>query len=501
VKLLTQALELDEHVRGSRPRDITRARWSRQIAQAWYYQDDYARAREWFERAVRRTGTQSRLPMLGALGALPVLLARGATVDHRDPAMPEDEVERTIEAIRSMRELAAVYLWQTDQTAFVANALSMASAARRIGGSSESAYAVCIFAYLLSLLGMRKRAERESAIAERMAEESGDLLQITATNTARGMVMTNHGRFEAAATNLARAEIAAEELRAGPYKHRSKFMFAETLFWLGRYDHARRLYDVAATLSIQAEPHVGGLGNCMAALTLLRQGRVDEALERLERPDAIALVRAEGVVLSLVCGLGALAEARLAAGDPAGALEAVREAEASVRPGDDGTNYFAGILGHAALARVRILTGDEGEPRGWPLSRTRLDWLLGRVRKLVRFFPGGRPRMLYVEGLRDLVRGRTERARSALYEAVEYAEKWKLPWELTASALALATIEDGKKLDRLLRIATRAAESAGIDIDVLQATPIPVGSAVSAHADRSLRTSQSEEHTWVSNGS
>jgi tetratricopeptide (TPR) repeat protein len=315
------------------------------------------------------------------------------------------------------------------------------------------------------------------------------------------MVMTNHGRFEAAATNLARAEIAAEELRAGPYKHRSKFMFAETLFWLGRYDHARRLYDVAATLSIQAEPHVGGLGNSMAALTLLRQGRVDEALERLERPDAIALVRAEGVVLSLVCGLGALAEARLAAGDPAGALEAVREAEASVRPGDDGTNYFAGILGHAALARVRILTGDEGEAKGWPVSRTRLDWLLGRVRKLVRFFPGGRPRMLYVEGLRDLARGRTERARSTLEQAVEGAEKWKLPWELVASALALSTLEGGKKRDRLLRQAARAAESAGIDIDVLQATPIPLSSTVSAHAERTQHTPHSEDRTWASNGS
>ncbi len=465
IRFFTNALLLDEQVRGSDLIDIERARWTRQIGQAWYYQDDYARAGEWFEKAMRTTGEPARLGPLRAMGSLLRVLSRGTG----PRAVPQPRVhdpaarDRLIEAIRSGGELAAVYLWSADTAKFALNALNMARIARRVGPSTDSPYAIAVLAYLLSVAGLRRHAEREVELAVRMAEASSDLHQIASCNMVHGMVMANHGRFEESVPFLERAEFAADALRAGLYKHRTKYMFAESLLWLGRYERCRALYDEAAGISLGAEPHVAGLANSMVALALLREGRLEEALVRLGRPDCIPLIRREGQPLSMVCGLAVLAEAKLSAGDRAGALAAVAEADAAIKPSDDGTNYFAAILGHAALARVRIETGEPGASvRSGVLVRTPLARSLARVRKVARMFPGGRALSDWVTALHDVSRGRTEAARRRLQSAIRHADASAMPFELGMACMTLADLSTGEEEKALRERAREVFAAAGL---------------------------------------
>ncbi len=466
LRFLTDALELDHEVRGPLAVDLARARWCRFIAQAWYYQDDYVKAGEWFERAVQYTGTRKRLGPAGAIGALAGLLAGGAVPRER-PGRHDPAYDRLVEALRSIRELSAVHLWNADKASFALSTINAARIARRIGASTESAYAIATYAYMLGLTALRGRAEREMRTAFAMAERVGELQQIAATGTVTGMLLDQLGRIREAVPFQQRALEAAEALGAGPYRHRTLFQLAETNLWRGEYAAAESLYGRAIEASLKAEPHIAGLAHAMIALTLLRRGDVDGALAMLARPDALPLIRREAQALSLVCGLGVQAEALFAAGDPQGAIDAVREAENSITSADDATSYYTGIIGHSAIAQVRIDIGAPGDPEhDWPGSARRLDVAFRRLRKISRLYPAGRARYLLLTGRYHARERHVGRARKALEQAIVLADRCGLPHELGHACRSLAALVTGPRKVELLRRAADVFARTGQRLDL-----------------------------------
>ena len=135
-------------------------------------------------------------------------------------------------------------------------------------------------------------------------------------------------------------------------------MLADAMTWMGEYELAHDLFVTAGEISHAAEPHTVALAASMAALTQLRMGRPEKAIELLEGPEGVHHASECGIPFAQIMSLGILAEARLALGQKAAALAAVEEAEASITDKDDGTGYYSSIFIYSAILSVRLQTGE-----------------------------------------------------------------------------------------------------------------------------------------------
>ena len=434
-----------------------RARWCRLIALAHYNQDQQSESGRWYRRSIGLAGAEPRVVAVSALATvLRGVFAPGSIGSGAGTRLDPDTRARLLEALAATRELAVVYLWENALGKFALNALNGARVARLLGPSVESADSNATLGYLVSVAGVRHAGERIALRAVEMADEAGDVRQFVSVSTIAGMLLTQNGRPLEGVTMLERSDRAAASLRAGMHRHRPKYMLADTLAWLGRYTEARPLFQHAAELSRGAEHHVMGMANAMAALTLLREGQVDAALNLLESPDGVASALESKMVVSIIIGLGVLAETRLELGDRAGALEAVREAERWMSGKQDSTSYFSSVFGHAAIARARLEADDPGEPvRHRGRRVTPLDLALGRIRQVLAKAPAARAPLSLLRGQWAAKQGHTRRARKLLREAVEVAAAHNLPYELGRSLVELAKITSGPGRNQLIDRAVR----------------------------------------------
>jgi len=466
IEFLTTALEIDRRLRGSLKRCPRRTRWSRQIGEAWFSLNDHGNAREWYERAVDHASAPLPRNGLLAVGAMVRWVLNRMTqriVGHGTRDAERREV--LVEALGSMKELGTVHLFEGEQTLWLHNSINMAWLADRVGASPESPHAIVQFAGLMQLFGLRGFAHREGERAVAMAEELGELMPIASVNVVWGMIQTAQGSPDRALPYLERARAAADDLNTGLWKHRVSFMHGEALFFLARHDEAAAAFGRAAHRAVDAEPHVGPFARCMAALALLRLGRAREARTALESETGVEGLRRVPVVLSLVCGLGALAEVRWEDGDAAGALEAIHEAESVLRPTDDGTGYFIGISGHAGIVRVLLEMIEDRESGAIPGLEASLDAALSRVRKMARYHGGVRARLLLLEGLRDALAGRRGRARRRLLRAVTVSRTLSLPYDSAWAHIEAARMVEGPQREELARTGLEIFERHGMALD------------------------------------
>lgn len=444
ILFLTNALELDGKQQAKAAR-FDRARWLKLIGDARYSLANHDGAAAAYESALRMLGFE---PPSGAAGAAVELLRhlahrvrRRLTGMYAQPVAGEYR-ERLKDAVHIISEIQAVFLWKGEQTKFLESAFMSRNMADLLGPSGEAAAAISSAAYVLAMMGLHGFAERDLEQAIALAEANDVLLAKIESHVVFGMYLSFMGRPRQAVAPLQRAGALADELGGGLWKHRAKFMLGEPLVMLGRYEEAARVFGEAAVHSVGAEPTVVGFSYAMQALSRLRLGDVEEALSLLEGPTGVEMIRSTTVPLQLFASLGPLAEARLEQDDVAGALEAIKEAEAAA-PGAEANGYFAGIHGHSAACHV-YLSIAERAARGLPAPLSERDALskarraVERLGKFSRNYPGARASYLLMSGRLLLQSGRPRAGLWALGRAVRVANAQQLPYEEASAHLHAA---------------------------------------------------------------
>ncbi|CAN5923379.1 hypothetical protein BH11GEM2_BH11GEM2_13650 [soil metagenome] len=440
VDFFSEAITLDEGLRGSLDADRTRASWHRQLAEGCYSLIQWDDARKHYEQAIQLSGF--RPPRFGVATTLEVLKHVASRYASRlvfgDPAkLTAEERESCIEALRACDNLQVVYLWQGNRLSLAHTVFEGANIAARTGPSAESAFARAMLGYLLAVAGMRGIAERDLRSALEMAEASGQLLQRVSCNMYLGMTLSLFGRPREGIPYLEQADDLVSRLGAGLWKHRGKYMLAEPHLMIGNLDIAADLFAACATISLSVEPPITGFANAMVALCRIRQGSVDEAIKLIHGPQGIRLVRDNPIGLQLYNTLGALIEGYLWNGEWEKALEAAREGVTIPERGEDANGFFTGYNGHAAVARLFLhlieqrKAGDEGsgalppEAELWRDARRALK----NFRKGTKLFPGAQAPYLLVEGLSRWLELRHDPALDSWRRCIAISDASAMPYE------------------------------------------------------------------------
>ncbi len=459
VELLTTALTLDEEFRGAITEpDFARTYWCRMIGQAHYNLDDQPEAANWYRRAIKEAGVAPRMRVLGILPTLMRAIFRPETLDRPpSPKLTEKDRERIAHGLGSASELGIIYLWESALGRFALNAVNQVRIARIVGPTEETASAIATMAFLMSSAGLHRKSEKVVQQAVRMATDYDHIGQIVSTHVMAGMVFTQNGApalglpyFEAADNN-------SSDLISGVWRHRSKFMLADAVMWLGQYTRAHDLFLDTAKLSHNAEPHTAALATALASLSLLRMGRPEQAVELLQGPDGVAYARECGVPTTAIASLGVLAEARLALGNKQAALSAASEAEAQATAKDDGTGYYSGLFGYGSILSVRTQTGDLGADAKRGGDAARQD--LRKIAKITMVAPLGKASLRLWKAMYALQSGKTAKAKRLLERAVIAATQAQQPFERGRSIVELAKLSEGEQKNQLLQQAAEIFET------------------------------------------
>ncbi len=440
VDFFSEAIKLDEGLRGALSADRQRASWHRQLAEGFYSLIQWDQARTHYEQAIRLSGFPA--PRFGFATPVEVLkhvMSRYASRlvfgDHA--RLTAAERESCIEALRACDNLQVVYLWQGNRLSLAHTVFEGANIAARTGPSAESAFARAMLGYLLAVAGMRATAERDLRMALEMAEDSGQLLQRVSCNMYLGMTLSLFGRPLEGIPFLEKADDLVSRLGAGLWKHRGKYMLAEPHLMIGNLDRAQDLFAACATISMSVEPPITGFANAMRALCWMRQGQVDEGLELIAGPTGIRLVRDNPIGLQLYNTLGALIEGHLWKGNWDAVLEAAREGVTIPERGEDANGFFTGYNGHAAVARGFLalieLRRADAEAAGRLPAEEEL-WrdakrAMKNFRKGAKLFPGAQSPYLLVEGLLRQLEGRHAAARDSWQRCIDIARTSSMPYE------------------------------------------------------------------------
>jgi class 3 adenylate cyclase/tetratricopeptide (TPR) repeat protein len=450
VEFFREALKIDLAMRGPLAFDSRRAEWHVQLAEAHYSLIQWEEARRHYVEAIRLSGFPA--PQFGWRTLFEVLLhVVGRFLPRlvfRDPSQ-RSTAERMagILALQACDNLQVTYLWQGNKLSMTHTVFEGANIAARVGPSAESAFAKAMIGYLLAMAGLRGIAERDLRDAVRMADEAGGLQQCVSTKIYCGMSLSMFGRPAEGEPLLAEADSLVSRLGAGLWKHRGKYMLAESHLMLGHLDLAAHLFGASALIAISVEPPIAGFANAMRALCWIRQGRAEEGLRLIRGHQGLVLVRDNPIGLQLYNTLGALIEGTLWTGDWRAALQAAEEAVSIPEKGDEVNAFFTGYNGHAAVFRC-FLTLSDWRQRGVPGSESlpsldELSALALRARKnfvkAARIFPGAIAPFLVLDGWRRALRGDRWGASRTWTRVQRVATTAGMPYEL-----GMACYEQGR---------------------------------------------------------
>ncbi len=437
VDFLDRALEI--HARARPGLDPGReARWEYQLGEAHLSLGHLARSREHAARALsllaRPIPTPIRLP-----GAYLAQLATQAV--RRLRARPLDGPSESRHAGRlasaTFGLVGQLCYFDQDRAIGVYSALRSLNLAEEDGPSPELARALAVMCLACGLVPAHSLAEVYRRRAFEVANDLDDVATRAWVLQLTGMYDLGIGAWERARPNL--EEAVAVNRRLGDWRRweESSGELARLDYYLGEYDRSagrfrefgeeagRRGHDQACAWSFHGR-----------SKALLRQGRLDEAADLLERSLALPVEALGGGDAILRGGLLAWLHARRR--DWEAAERAADETSKLIRLSPPMVSYS--FEGYAGVADAYLALWEAGEGR----HVRRSAWLsLASLWRMARVYPLGRPRAWLALAKARRLLGHRRRAARAYRLALRDAERLAMPFER-----ALAHLETGEFLGR-----------------------------------------------------
>jgi len=304
------------------------------------------------------------------------------------------------------------------------------------GASPELARALAVMCVASGLVPFHPLAEVYRNRAMDMAGRIKDLGSRAWVVQLTGMYDLGVGRWDRSRASLEEAVAIHRKLGDLRRWEESSGELARLDFCLGHFDESiRRFREFGEVADLREHDQALAWSLHGRAKSLLRLGRIDEALELLERSLALPIEALGDGDRILRSGLLGLLHARRH--DWSNARRFADETARIIHQSPPMVSYS--LEGYAGMTDAYLTLWEAGQG---PVAR-RLAWQsIGSLRRIARVYPIGWPRVRICEGKAYRLEGRTSRARRALTEAIRLAEASTMPFEQ-----ALAHHEFAESLD------------------------------------------------------
>jgi len=431
VRFLSKALTLSEQ-REVTIEPIRRARWERQLGEAYLALGNLGETQKHLQRCVEILGLSASPTPIHLIGRFQLELIR--QVLHR--AWPSrfigsrpDLAVRNSELARAYERLGFVYYFKADAVALLTVGLRILNLSETAGlASRELAGAYATNSYTAGLLGLRRLAGAYHRRGLELSERIDDLPSLIWVRIAWGLYNLGVGGWEACTQVFREADEGARRLQ-------DNRRLEECLTLWGMAEYYQGLFDSCVARSAETYTLASRSGNAQAKIwglfgeaeILVARGRLAEGaaaltkgLELLEHvPDRLEEIR----------GFGLLARTRLYGGEQQAAFEAAREASNRIAKLRIPTGYYL-LEGYAGAAEVYLRLWEAG---GLPEADQKT--LAGAAIRACRalrwfglFFPIGRPHALFWQGVLEWQRGKASRALGTWRKGLKQADQLRMPY-------------------------------------------------------------------------
>jgi class 3 adenylate cyclase/tetratricopeptide (TPR) repeat protein len=473
IRFFSDALRLaGERANGaSEMSTFRRARWERQLAEAYFGMGDLTAAREHFQCALKLLGAPApatrRRTYLNLLGEAGIQAAR--RLAPRLFARPaRGDAERLLEVARANERFAELAFFDSDRPTAIAAAFRMLNAAERAEVSPELARAYANISTACGLVPLHRPAQAYARLARDVAQRVNHLHTLGRVLTRTSVHSLGVGEWAAVEDRVSRAVDIFTRLGDRRQAAESLGLLAAAAFFQGNF---ARGVELRSSLYEEAR----GSGNVQhqawglrgRAENVLRLGRLDEAIESLETvADMLAGSRDRHGQIQTH---GMLAVAYLRRGDaPRAEREAAIAAELIAQ---SSPTVYSALEGYSGVAEVYLALWENAEPGKRLEMRDSARAACKALRRFARVFPIGRPRLRLWQGVSEWLDGRREKARAAWRESLVAAERLGMVYDQ-----ALTHYEIGRRLEATdpvrgehLARAAGLFERVGAQLDVARA--------------------------------
>lgn len=432
-RFFSELLELaDEmHAGASSPLDgeqaARRARWERELGEAIANQGRPVDAVRVLEGVLARLGDP--LPASPRRLYARLLVRIGRQLLHRalrGPRLPRVAAARpaAVETVRTYARLGACYYVLDRYPSALYALISGLNRAERIGPTSELALAYADAGNAVGMVPLHRLARTYGALARATAERV-DSPSTTAIVLSRSSIYRTVAADWSTIDDLERSRRISARLGNHFQWEEATFILLRLHYFRGDLEEARAL---AVALDARAEESGARVHRIWAveshAECLLRQGALDEAIERAQQALRLAEEGGPAERHAQSGAQGLLASAWSRKGEGARALVA---AEAALRAAQHGSGAGYNFSGPIGVAEGSLAGADAGalDPRAAELA--------GKACKILRAYarrvPIARPAARFWQGRFDWASGRKARAARAWAASLEAAERMGLRYD------------------------------------------------------------------------
>lgn len=420
------ALDRPATAGGSRQDRLRRARWERQLGEAYLGLGRTSDGRTHLSRALELLGA----PLPATKRQLPGRLLQQLAIQATHRVLPAGAVRRqgqpreeALETSRIYIRLTEVFWFANDTPALGHAGLRALNSAERAGPSPELARAyamLCLAAGSIPIHPLARTYSRRALEIARIADPLGSLAYVRFTTS---VYRIGTARWDEAKEALDEAEATFQRL--GDLRLLGDTRTAQGMLGIyrGHFEAAgalfTKLYDHAVRYESLQHQVWASLGKAASELGCGRPAEAAHVLERalgllVEHPDPAEQIQAYGL----------LAAARWRQGEDAAALAAASSAANLMTQSKRPTAFylFEGYTGVAEVHLDRWAAGDRS-----PATKQAARQACAALHTFARIFPIGKPRDLLLHGRLLHLSGRTRRARAAWRASLSTAQRLDMP--------------------------------------------------------------------------
>ncbi|MCP4423053.1 MAG: AAA family ATPase [Chloroflexi bacterium] len=418
------------------PTPLRRARWERQLGQAYYGLGKLTESRAHLQAALGLLNqtmpeTNGRLfvGLLKQVGQLAWRRSFSRSATERD----EGEREWLLEAATAHESLGQVFYYLNESLTVIYAAFRTLNLAELAGHSPQLAQGYANVGVVLGLIPLHRAVERYNRRALAIAEKLEQLPTLAYVWLLSGLYQSGVGHWAKGQAALERVTVLGQHLGDRLREGEGLNTLGLLSYYQGRFELGLKQFDDVYKLAHQSENllHEAWAFSGKAGI-FLRQGRFDEAVELAE--SALALLRQTADLSEEArCNVTA-AVGKLRMGDKDGAIEYVDAAVRLINESMSTPTTFFTLDAYAGIAEVYLWLWRESREQGTAERKAlrkaakRAVW---RLRGFARVFPFGQAGSWLYRGMWEWENGRHKRARRAWEKSVSLAQELNMPYEET----------------------------------------------------------------------